>query len=371
MIENFAGDAQRWAAVLRRDRAADGAFLYSVKTTGVYCRPSCPARRPRPVNVAFHLTCAAAEQAGFRPCRRCRPDEAPPAERHAALAVRACRAIEASDRMPDLASLAAAAGVSRFHFLRVFKAATGLTPRAYATARRADRVRAALPAEATVTDAIYAGGFQTSSRFYEASAGLLGMAPSAFRRGGAGVRIRFATAGCSLGSILVAATAKGLCAILLGDDPDALVRDLRERFPRADLAAGEPDFQAWVATVIGFVEAPALGLDLPLDVAGTAFQHRVWQALRDIPPGSTATYAEIASSVGAPGASRAVAGACAANPLAVAIPCHRVVRTDGTLSGYRWGVERKRALIAREAAAVRPGPPARPAPSARGRTRQR
>lgn len=353
MIDTFAGEAERWDAVLRRDRAADGVFYYSVKTTGIYCRPSCGARRPRREHVAFHLTRAAAERAGFRPCRRCRPDDAPLEARHAALAAAACRTLDASDVQPDLAALAAAAGLSRFHFLRLFKRAVGLTPRGYASARRAERVRAALPVEGTVTDAIYAAGFGSSSRFYEAAGGLLGMSPSAFRQGGAGVAIRFTVGHCSLGAILVAATGHGLCAILLGDDPAVLERDLRDRFPRADIQPAGADFGASVEAVIRFVEAPGVGLPLPLDIAGTAFQQRVWQALREIPAGTTATYADVAARLGVPAGSRAVAGACAANPLAVAIPCHRVVRTDGSLSGYRWGVARKRALLEREA------PPAR------------
>jgi len=341
-------DAQ-WAAVLRRDPSADGVFWYSVRTTGVYCRPSCGARLPRRENVRFHASPADAERAGFRPCKRCRPDERSLADHRASVVENACRTIENADVAPELDALAAQAGMSRFHFHRVFKAATGLTPMAYAKARRADRVRGELARSATVTGAIYDAGFNSNGGFYAASPGLLGMTPRQFRAGAPGQSIRFAVGQCSLGAILVAATDRGVCAILLGDDADALVRDLEDRFPKARLVGGDAAFEDWVAKIVGFVEAPALGLDLPLDVRGTAFQQRVWQALRDIPFGQTASYAEIANRIGAPKAVRAVAQACAANPLAVAIPCHRVVRQDGGLSGYRWGIERKRALLDREA----------------------
>ena len=345
----FAGDAERWAAVQRRDRAADGAFYYSVRTTGVYCRPSCAARAARRENVRFHASCEEAEAAGFRPCKRCRPNEAALAVRRAAAVAKACRLIETAEEMPNLDALAGSAGMSRFHFHRVFRTITGVTPKAYAAAHRARRVREALPQSSTVTEAIYGAGFNSSGRFYAKSEQVLGMTPTRFRSGGSGAAIRFAVGECSLGSILVAATGKGVCAILLGDKPDALVRELEDRFPRATLIGGDEDFEQWVAKVVGFVEAPALGLDLPLDVRGTAFQQRVWQALRKIPAGATVTYSEVAQRIGAPKAVRAVGQACASNAIAVAIPCHRVVRNDGSLSGYRWGVERKRALLDREA----------------------
>ena len=347
----FATDEARWQAVERRDRAADGEFYYSVLTTGVYCRPSCASRLARRENVAFHATCAAAEAAGFRPCKRCRPNETAAADRHAAAVARACRLIEEAEEAPSLDALARTAGLSRFHFHRLFKAITGVTPKAYAAAHCAERVRAELAQCATVTEAIYGAGFNSSGRFYAASPDLLGMTPTAFRNGGIGAAIRFAVGECSLGSILVAATGKGVCAILLGEDPDALVRDLQDRFPNAHLIGADAAFERVVATVVGYVEAPGQGLDLPLDMRGTAFQQRVWQALRKLPSGSTATYAEIAKRIGQPKAVRAVAQACASNPLAVAIPCHRVVRNDGALSGYRWGVERKRTLLEREKAA--------------------
>ncbi|WP_336488431.1 bifunctional DNA-binding transcriptional regulator/O6-methylguanine-DNA methyltransferase Ada [Methylobacterium nigriterrae] len=345
-----AGDAARWAALASRDPRADGSFVYSVRTTGVYCRPSCPARQARPENVAFHATCAEAEAAGFRPCRRCRPNEPALAERRAEAVARACRLIDEAETMPALDDLARSAGMSPFHFHRVFRTVTGITPKAYAGARLAGRVASGLREAGSVTQAVYEAGYNSASRFYAGAAQRLGMPPSAYRRGGAGTRIRFAAAECALGSILVAATERGVCAILLGDDPDALARDLQDRFPEAELSGGDAAFEGWVARVIGFVEAPGRGLDLPLDIGGTAFQQRVWAALRAIPAGSTATYAEIARAIGEPASVRAVARACAANRLAVAIPCHRVVRSDGSLSGYRWGVERKRDLLAREGA---------------------
>jgi AraC family transcriptional regulator of adaptative response/methylated-DNA-[protein]-cysteine methyltransferase len=340
----------RWAAVLARDSRADGTFYYSVKTTGVYCRPSCPSRRPLPGNVRFYKTCAEAEQAGFRPCRRCRPDQPSLAERHAAAVTAACRRIEEADDPPTLEQLAAGAGLSPYYFHRLFKSVTGLTPAAYAVAHRTVRLREGLTRESTVTAAIVDAGYGSSSRFYEQSDQVLGMTPGRYKRGGAETRIRFAVAESSLGALLVACSERGVCAIALGDDPDALVRELQDRFPRAELAGGDAEFEQIVAQVVAFVEKPAVGLDLPLDIRGTAFQQRVWQALREIPAGSTASYAEIARRIGAPRAARAVAGACAANPLAVAVPCHRVVMNDGALSGYRWGVERKRTLLDREIA---------------------
>jgi len=339
-------DAVRWDAVQRRDPAFDGIFYYSVRTTGVFCRPSCAARTALRKNVAFHASCLDAEAAGFRPCLRCRPDMPPLAERQAAAVAKACALIDASEEALDLDTLAAAVGISKFHFHRIFKAQAGITPKAYAAARRAARVARQLDSGASVTDAIYAAGFQSSGRFYADTR--LGMTPTRYRQGGTGETIRFAIGACSLGAILVASTAQGICAILIGDDPGVLARDLQDRFPRAHLEGADAAFDQTVATVVGFVEAPNLGLALPLDVRGTAFQQRVWEALRAIPAGVTVSYAELAARVGVPTGARAVAGACAANPVAVAIPCHRVVRNDGALSGYRWGVERKRILLERE-----------------------
>jgi AraC family transcriptional regulator of adaptative response/methylated-DNA-[protein]-cysteine methyltransferase len=341
-------DDDRWAAVVRRDPAADGTFFYSVRTTGVYCRPSCASRRARRENVAFHTTRDAAERAGFRPCKRCKPDQPSLTEQYAARIARACRTIETADVAPSLEALARTAGLSRFHFHRVFKAITGVTPKAYATAHRNERTRRRLSQRATVTQAIYDAGFNSNAPFYAQSGNVLGMKPRDFRRGGINSTIRFAVGQCSLGAILVAATDKGVCAVLLGDDPQTLVQDLQDRFNRAQLIGGDASFERLVAKAVGLVEAPAIGIDLPLDVRGTAFQQRVWQALRAIPAGTTASYATIAQRIGSPKAVRAVAQACAANPVAVAIPCHRVVRNDGGLSGYRWGVDRKRALLDRE-----------------------
>lgn len=344
----YASDEARWRAVRGRDAAADGLFYYSVRTTGVYCRPSCGARPALRANVAFHASCAAAESAGFRACLRCKPDRAPLAERQAQAVAEACRIIDAQGDALDLDAVAQAVGMSRFHFQRVFKACAGVTPKAYAEARRAARVRAALATGGSVTDALYAAGFRSSSRFYAGSEAMLGMAPARFKAGGAGEEIRFAVGACSLGAILVAATERGICAVLMGDDPELLVRDLQDRFSKARLIGADSAFEQTVAQVVGLVEAPRIGLDLPLDVRGTAFQQRVWAALRAIPAGETVSYTELARRIGAPAAVRAVAGACAANPVAVAIPCHRVVRHDGGLSGYRWGIERKALLIARE-----------------------
>ena len=341
---------ERWAAVVRRDSGADDQFYYSVSTTGVFCRPSCPSRLARRENVRFHDTCADAQRAGFRPCKRCKPDQPSLAKQYATMVTETCRLIEDAETPPNLDTLAQAGGMSRYHFHRIFKAVTGVTPKAYAAAHRANRVRDTLTHNGTVTDAIYDAGFNSNGRFYATSAQMLGMTPTHFRAGGAHAVIRFAVGECSLGAILVAATDKGVCAILLGDDADMLVRDLQDRFPRANFIGADGEFEQLVAKVVGFIEAPALGLDLPLDVRGTVFQQRVWQALREIPVGTTASYTEIAARIGSPKAVRAVAQACAANAIAIAIPCHRVVRRDGALSGYRWGVERKRALLQREAA---------------------
>lgn len=344
----FTADAERWAAVARRDASADGHFFYAVVTTGVYCRPSCASRRPRREHVQFHDTRDAAERAGFRPCKRCRPNEPPLAEQRASAIGRVCRLIERAGEMPRLATLARAAGMSRFHFHRVFRMMTGVTPRAYAAAHRARRLHRELGRSATVTEAVYDAGFNSNGRFYAAAPALLGMTPTAFRAGGAGMTIEFAVGRCVLGLVLVAATHKGVCAIMLGDNADALTRELENRFPHAEVAVAGRSFQRLVARVVTLVQEPARCADLPLDVRGTAFQQRVWQALRDIPPGSTATYADIARRIGAPRAVRGVARACAANPVAVAIPCHRVIRSNGALAGYRWGIERKRALLERE-----------------------
>jgi AraC family transcriptional regulator of adaptative response/methylated-DNA-[protein]-cysteine methyltransferase len=269
--------------------------------------------------------------------------------KHSAAVTAACRALENPDEAPSLANLAAAAGMSPFHFHRVFKQATGVTPKAFAEARRSERLRAGLPKNATVTEAIYDAGFSSSGRFYEKSEKMLGMTPQAFRAGGKGEILRFAIGECSLGAILVAASEKGVCCVSLGDSPEPLLADLQNRFRNAELVGGDGNFEKLVSRVVGIVETPTPAIDLPLDVRGTAFQQRVWEALRKIPVGSTASYTEIANTIGCPKSVRAVANACGSNPIAVAIPCHRVVRNDGNLSGYRWGVERKRTLLDREA----------------------
>lgn len=338
----------RWAALATRDARADGRFVYAVRTTGVYCLPSCSARRPNRENVSFHASCTDAEAAGFRPCRRCRPNEPSRSERQAEAVARACRLIEEAETAPALDALAGAVGMSPFHFHRVFRDVTGITPKAYAAARRAERVAAGLREADTVTQALYEAGYNAPSRFYAGATERLGMTPNTYRKGGPGTRIRFAVAPCALGAVLVAASERGVCAILLGDEAEALTQELRQRFSGADLSAGDDAFADWVARVVGLIEVPGRSLGLPLDIGGTAFQQRVWTALQAIPPGTTATYADIARAIGAPAAVRAVAMACGANRLAVAIPCHRVVRSDGALSGYRWGVARKRALLDRE-----------------------
>lgn len=341
-------DDPRWAAVVARDPRADGQFVYAVKTTGIYCRPSSLARLPKPQNVEFFDTAEEAEAAGYRPSKRASKDQSDVAAQHAATVAAACRQIESAETLPALNELAEAAGLSAFHFHRVFKAATGLTPKGYAAAHRSRRVRQRLADGDSVTDALYDAGFNSNSRFYESADQLLGMKPGDFRAAGQNNDIRFAVGQCSLGAILVAQSDRGICAILLGDDPHQLVCDLQDQFRRANLIGADAEFEQLIAHVVGFIEAPAIGLDLPLDVRGTAFQERVWQALREIPVGSTASYADIAQRIGSPKAVRAVAQACGANSLAVAIPCHRVVRSDGNLSGYRWGVERKRELLSRE-----------------------
>jgi len=340
----------RWAAVLARDATADSHFVYAVKTTGVYCRASSPSRLPRPENVVFFACAEEAEAAGYRPSRRASTDQSSVAAQHAVLVAQACRQIEQAESVPSLNQLAIDAGFSPYHFHRVFKSVTGLTPSAYARAHRGRKMREHLTQSCSVTDALYDAGFNSNSRFYETADTLLGMKPRDYRAGGVNTDIRFAVGECSLGSILVAQSTRGVCAILLGDDPNLLVRDLQDKFANANLIGGDAGFEQLVAKVVGFIEMPAIGLDLPLDLRGTAFQERVWLALREIPVGTTASYADIAKRIGAPTSFRAVAQACGANSLAVAIPCHRVVRSDGHLSGYRWGVERKRVLLERESA---------------------
>ena len=344
----YATEARRWTAVADNDVDADAFFVYAVRTTGIYCRPSCRSRLPRRENVTFHDDGEAARAAGYRPCKRCTPDRATAAAPHITRIARACRLIETRLEAPTLDELADHVGVSAYHFHRLFKRQTGLTPRQYAAAVRDRRLQANLSTDQTVTTAMLDAGFASSGQFYAGTDASLGMTPSRYRDGGRGATIRFAVGECALGSVLVAGTARGVCDIRLGDAPEPLVQALQDRFTNAELIGDDADFQAHVARVVAFVERPAIGLDLPLDIRGTAFQRRVWQALREIPRGETASYTAIAARIGAPTSSRAVAGACAANTLALAIPCHRVVRKDGGLSGYRWGVARKRALLDRE-----------------------
>jgi AraC family transcriptional regulator, regulatory protein of adaptative response / methylated-DNA-[protein]-cysteine methyltransferase len=353
MHQRTTDDETMWRAVVDRDRTADTGWVYGVRTTGIYCRPSCPSRRPKRENVAFFVSPLDAEAAGLRACRRCRPDRSNAPDPGADLVAATCRIIESSATVPTLDELAAATGVSRFHLQRVFTERTGVSPRAYAERLRAERVADRLAAGAPVSDAAYDAGFGSVGRLSAAAPARLGMTPSRFRAGGAGETVHVAVAETSLGAVLVAVTGRGVCAIELGDDPDELLATFQQRFHAADVRAGDDAFERTVALVVGLVEHPAVPVDpeaLPLDVRGTAFQERVWQALRAVPAGTTTTYTEVAEAIGAPTSVRAVAGACAANHLAIAVPCHRVVRTDGGLSGYRWGVERKQALLERESA---------------------
>lgn len=339
---------QRWEAVVRRDKRADGEFVYAVRTTGVYCRPSCPSRTAKRENVEFFDTNELAAAAGYRACKRCKPEALSQEQRRKALVIRACRAIEQSASALLLEQLARQAGLSPHHFHRIFKDVTGLTPKDFYQSVRARRVAASLQSAQSVTEAIYEAGFNSAGRFYEGAGAMLGMSPGAYLKGAAGEHIRYAVEPCALGLVIVAATRKGVCAIEFGEAAPALAGRLRERFPGARFEPADAEFRGWIARVVGYLDQPRGALDLPLDVRGTVFQHRVWRALREIPAGQIASYAEIARRIGQPGAQRAVAHACASNQVAVAIPCHRVVRSDGELAGYRWGVERKAELLRRE-----------------------
>jgi AraC family transcriptional regulator of adaptative response/methylated-DNA-[protein]-cysteine methyltransferase len=348
---------RRWRAVVSRNADADGQFVYAVRTTGVYCRPSCPSRRPLAHNVRYFATPAAAEQAGFRPCRRCRPERVAALDDAVAARIRAaCAAIEQAESIPSLAGLAAHAGLSRFHFQRLFKRVVGVTPKEYYAAMRRRRLQRALASGAGVDAAVYEAGFGSSSRVYERTASLLGMSPAAYARGAPGERIRCGYVRTALGWLGVAMTDRGVCAIEFGASRDALAQTLRRRFAQAAIAPADAALRVALARLAQFVAQPQAGLDLPLDVRGTAFQHRVWQELQSLPVGTTVTYGELARRVGNPRGARAAARACATNPVALAVPCHRVIAADGALGGYRWGVARKRALIAREQAAANPAP---------------
>jgi AraC family transcriptional regulator, regulatory protein of adaptative response / methylated-DNA-[protein]-cysteine methyltransferase len=343
-----------WTAVENRDVAAGGNFFYGVRTTGVYCRPGCASRRPLRTNTVFFETTAEAEAAGFRSCKRCRPTDGSTASRHVAAIEKACALLRNSDAIPSLAELADAAGISPFHFHRVFKQITGATPRDYARTHRLGRLADKLETGQPVTEAIYASGFGSSSRAYESASAGLGMTPGARRRGGIGQTIRFVTVETPLGWALVAATERGICMTALADDRKSLEASLRQRFSAAKVIAEDGRLKDWADRIVRFITAPDQNLDLPLDIQGTAFQARVWRALQKIPLGKTASYTEIAAALGQPKSVRAVAQACSANKLALIVPCHRVIRSDGDLGGYRWGVERKRALLARERAIVAP-----------------
>lgn len=352
MATPYRSDAERWSAVLRRDPAADAWFRYAVRTTGVYCRPSCPSRRARRDNVSFHDSAEAAEAAGFRPCKRCEPREATPRARRAALIGRLCRLIESAETPPTLAQLSKSAHLSPFHLQRLFRATTGLTPREYAAAARRRRLEHELSTGADVTRALHASGYGSSTRLYAEAPRTLGMTPGQYAAGARDMEIRYGLAQSSLGRVLAATTPRGVCAILLGDDDALLEAQLASRFPAARRLRAGRDFDGVLRDVVRLVEQPALALPLDLDIQGTAFQQRVWQVLRATLPGETLSYGELAARAGAPRAARAVAAACAANAIAVAIPCHRVVRADGGISGYRWGPERKRELLARERASA-------------------
>ena len=342
-------EAQCWLALCQRDPTAETIFVYAVASTGIYCRPTCASRRPRRDNVRFYPTPASATAAGFRPCKRCRPDEPTRAEREAALIADSCRWLECAEETPSLAELASRAGLSPYHFHRLFKRVVGVTPHRYARGQRSRRLTEVLrEGEATVTEALYQAGYNASSRCYEEAGRMLGMTPGRYRAGGAGLEIFHAVRPCSLGQVLVAATERGICTVQFGDSAGTLREALRRQFPRARLSEADGHFDDWVDEVLRAIETPTRATTLPLDIQGSAFQMQVWEALRSIPAGDTASYREIAQRIGRCTAVRAVARACASNPLAVLIPCHRVVRADGGSGGYRWGEDRKRTLLERE-----------------------
>jgi AraC family transcriptional regulator of adaptative response/methylated-DNA-[protein]-cysteine methyltransferase len=343
------GEATWWDAVQDRDASYDGAFVYAVRSTGIYCRPSCAARRPRREQVMFFATPQAASQAGFRPCRRCRPGEV---DAQAALIRLACEYIERHcEDSPTLGDLSIHLAVSPYHLQRIFKRVMGVSPRQYAEACRLAQFKAHLKKGEMVTRALYDAGYGSSSRLYP---GQLGMTPTEYRKGGKGMQIGYTVVKCKLGYVLVAATERGVCAVSLGDSIEMLESALAEEYPAAEIRRDGQSLSRWVGAILDYLEGQPTPLDLPLDVQATVFQRRVWEALRAIPYGSTRSYSEIAQSLGHPQAARAVARACATNPVSIVVPCHRVVRTDGGLGGYRWGLERKRALLAQEKAALKP-----------------
>ena len=342
-------DNERWGAVIRRERTADARFVYAVRTTGIYCRPTCPARLALRKNVRFFDTFAEAERAGFRACHRCKPNGVSPAENDFRLVRLACRMIEAAEEAVPGTALAEAAGLSRFHFQRMFKRVAGVTPRQYGIALRNERARKSLRKAGTVTEAIYSAGFNASSRFYEHSNAMLGMRPKDYRARGKGLAIEYAVVKSALGPVLVAGTSRGICAVHFGESRAQLEKYLQNTFSSAEICVAGKDFQLLVEAVVKEIAGEESARQVPLDLRGTVFQHRVWEALRQLPAGETITYTALAERLGKPSAVRAVAGACAANPVAVVVPCHRVVRSDGTLAGYRWGLARKEKLLKREA----------------------
>lgn len=345
----FKTDDARWQAIVSRNPSAESTFLYGVTTTGIYCRPTCPSKLPHKENVMFFDTKLDAENAGFRPCRRCHPDEDVSENPHRQIIIESCRRISEAESPPNLAQLAADAGYSPSYFHRIFKSIVGVTPKQYAEEVRAQKIRAHLQAGHNVTETIYGAGFNSSSRFYTSATKTLGMQPSTYRNGGKGMEIRHLIANCYLGRVLVAATPKGVCAVAFADSAQELEDYLHQTFPYATFLGNNPEFEGWVQEVLDYLEFPRKELDLPLDIEGTAFQHKVWDALSQIPVGSSATYRQIAEHIAQPKAVRAVARACASNAVAAVIPCHRVIRSDGGLGGYRWGLERKRLLLEREA----------------------
>ncbi len=350
----------RWLAVQSRNRVADGAFVYAVRSTGIYCRPSCASRKPQRQQVLFFRAPADAERKGFRACQRCRPQEAKLVDPHAADVARICRHIEATlaDRNGDessltLGALAALSGLSAHALERAFRRVTGITPRQYVDAQRMRRLKSRLKKGDDVTTALYDAGFGSSSRLYERAPQQLGMTPATYRRGGAGMEIHYTIAASPLGPVLVAATSRGISAVYLGENEGRLESELRREYPNAEIRRDRKGLENWVGKIVEHLSGNAPHLDLPTDVQATAFQRRVWEELRRIPYGTTRTYKQVARAIGQPSAVRAVARACATNPVSIVVPCHRVVRGDGKLAGYRWGLSRKQALIEHEAGAAR------------------
>lgn len=348
-----ADEKNRWQAVQTRDRLSDGGFVYAVRSTGIYCRPSCPSRRPRREQVIFFQAPDAAEREGYRACRRCHPRAAAQRSPRAKLVEDLCRYIEKSiaadpDDLLTLRALSSRAGLSLHQLERAFQRVIGITPRQYVDAQRMRRLKTQLKEGDDVTTALYDAGYGSSSRLYERAPAQLGMTPATYRRGGAGMSISYTVVPCSLGRLLVAATVRGISAVYLGNDDATLRGELEKEYPRAEIRENRNGFKKWVSTLLEHLRGREPHLDLPVDVQATAFQRRVWEELRRIPYGSTRTYSEIARAIGRPHATRAVARACATNPASVVIPCHRVIREDGNLAGYRWGLERKQSLLAHE-----------------------